>query len=187
VDTETTGLNYKKHFAFQISYFIEEGNSILHRRTLEMRPVLYDEYEFSQEAEDVHGFTREKIISLLPEPQAVSILINDLEHYGAGKLTLTGYNINFDMGFIKAMLKRTGHAKAFNRYFDFLTCDVMQFVQACRVAGIISLAHINLESVCRHLGINTEGSHHSMTDINNTKAVFDKLSSAVSTRLASGR
>jgi DNA polymerase III epsilon subunit-like protein len=179
VDTETTGLNPKKHFAFQISYLIEENNALLHRRTLETRPDLYGEYEFSLGAEDVHGFTREKIISFLPEPQAMDILIDDLERHGGGRLTIAGYNVNFDTGFIKALFRRTGRQKEFNKYFDYLTCDVMQFVQACRVAGIISLPHINLESVCKHFGINTEGAHNSMTDILNTKVVFDKLVSAV--------
>ncbi|MDR1256651.1 MAG: hypothetical protein LBJ86_02770, partial [Spirochaetaceae bacterium] len=154
--------------------------------TLETRPELYEEHEFSKGAEDVHGFTREKIVSFLPEPQAAAILIDDLEQYGKDRLTIAGYNVGFDMGFIKALFKRTGHTTKFNKYFDYLTCDVMQFVQACRMAGIISLPHINLESICRHLGINTEGAHHSMSDILNTKAVFDKLVSAARAGWVSG-
>jgi DNA polymerase III epsilon subunit-like protein len=178
VDTETTGLNPKKHFAFQISYLIEENNALLLRRTLETRPEMYYEYEFSRGAEDVHRFTRDKIISFLPEPQAVDILVDDLKLYGAGRLTIAGYNVNFDMGFIKELFKRTGYIWAFNKYFDYLTCDVMQFAQACRVAGMIRLERINLESVCKYFGINTEGAHSSMTDILNTKSVFDKLCAA---------
>jgi DNA polymerase III epsilon subunit-like protein len=114
----------------------------------------------------------------LPEPQAADILMDDLKQYGADRLTITGYNVNFDIGFIKALFKRTGYTWAFNKYFDYLTLDVMQFSQACRVAGIISLPHIKLESICRYLGINTEGAHDSMTDILNTRSVFDKLCSA---------
>jgi uncharacterized protein YprB with RNaseH-like and TPR domain len=175
VDTETTGLSSAKHFAFQISYLIEENNVILHSRTLELRPNDYEKYVFSKQAEAVHGYSRDKIVALQPETEALTALFQDLEQYGKDRLTITGYNINFDIGFIKAMLNRGGAASAFYKYFDRMHCDIMQLVQACRIAGIICLPHINLESVCRHFGIDTETTHHSMTDILNTRAVFNKI------------
>lgn len=175
-DVETTGLYPQKHFAFQMSYLIEEDGRVLHSRTLEMRPDRHGDYEFSGKAEAVHGFTREKIISFQPESEAVDLLVGDLEQYGKGRLTFAGYNVNFDAGFVKAMFYRLGRGNEFYRHFDRMNFDVMQFVQAGRVAGIVPLPHIDLESVCKYFGINTEGAHHSMTDILNTKAVFDSLS-----------
>jgi DNA polymerase III alpha subunit (gram-positive type) len=175
VDTETTGLKPDKNFAFQISYLIEEGGAILHSRTLEFRPDEYDNYEFNKKAEAVHGYSRDKIISLQSETEGFAALTSDLSHYGNERLTLTGYNINFDIGFLKAIFRRNKQASAFYKYFDYIHCDILQFVQACRVAGIINIDHINLENICHYFGINTETVHHSMTDILNTKSVFDKL------------
>jgi DNA polymerase III epsilon subunit-like protein len=184
VDTETTGLDTKRHFAFQISYLIEENDEILRSRTLEFRPERYDLYEFSKEAEDVHGYSREKIISLQPEPAAFAVLIGDLKKYGRKRLTLAGYNINFDIRFLKAIFDRNEVAKgidsgAFYKYFDYMHFDILQFVQAYRIAGIISLQHIDLESICRYFGINTKEAHNSMADILNTKTVFDRMAGMI--------
>jgi DNA polymerase III epsilon subunit-like protein len=184
VDTETTGLDTKRHFAFQISYLIEENNVILHSRTLEFRPERYDLYEFSKEAENVHGYSRDKIISLQPETTAFALLINDLKQYAKKRLTLAGYNVNFDIRFLKALFDRNNAAAGsswniFYKYFDYMYFDILQFVQAYRIAGIISLQHIDLESICRYFGINTKEAHNSMTDIVNTKAVFDRMAGMI--------
>jgi DNA polymerase III epsilon subunit-like protein len=178
IDVETTGFNTKRHFAFQMSYLIEENNAILYKRTLEMRPDIYDQYEFSKGAENVHGYSREQIVLFQPERAAFAALIDDLRLYGKKRLTLTGYNINFDIRFLKAMFERCSDEKStgsFYEYFDYMSCDILQFVQAYRIGGIIDLQHIDLESVCRYFGISIADAHHSMTDILNTKAVFDKM------------
>jgi DNA polymerase III epsilon subunit-like protein len=178
VDVETTGFDTRRHFAFQMSYLIEENNAVLHRRTLEMRPDRYDSYEFSKEAENVHGYSREQIILFQPEREVLTALIDDLRVYGKKRLTLTGYNINFDIRFLKAMFDRGSGGNpnnSFYKYFDYMSCDILQFVQAYRIGGIIDLPHIDLESVCRYFGIDTADAHHSMADILNTKAVFDKM------------
>jgi DNA polymerase III epsilon subunit-like protein len=184
VDTETTGFDTRKNFIFQISYLIEENNVILHRRTLEFRPERYDQFEFNREAENVHGCSRDKIISFQPETAAFAALINDLKRYGRKRLTLAGYNINFDIRFLKAFFDRNKAANnrdsnIFYKYFDYMYFDILQFVQAYRVAGIIDLPHIDLESICRYFGINTDGAHNSMTDVLNTKAIFDRMAGMI--------
>jgi DNA polymerase-3 subunit epsilon len=179
VDTETTGLDSRKHFAFQVSYFIEENNCILVERTLEMRPDNYDHFAFDKEAEAVHGYSREKIVSLVPEQEQYKILLADLQQFAHNRLTLTGYNIQFDIYFLEALFIRNNPAgegkSVFYDYFDYMPCDIMQFVQAYRIAGKLDLPSIELEKVCDYLGISIEGAHNSMTDIVNTKAVFDRL------------
>jgi DNA polymerase III epsilon subunit-like protein len=206
VDTETTGLDWKagsvprqynkfsyptknpatsgvlhsrKHFAFQISYLIEENNRILAERTLEMRPDNYEQFYFDKEAEAVNGYSKEKILSLAPEAEQYKILLADLQQFAQNRLTLTGYNISFDIHFLQALFNRNKPAgkkkSVFYDYFDYMPCDIMQFVQGCRIAGKLDLPGISLEKVCEHLGINIEGAHNSMADIVNTKAVFDRL------------
>ncbi|MDR2660383.1 MAG: 3'-5' exonuclease [Spirochaetaceae bacterium] len=175
VDTETTGLSAAKHFAFQVSYLIEENHAILLSRTLELCPLDYERYEFSRQAEAVHGYSYDKIIALPPETEAIETLLKDLEQHGKDRLTITGYNISFDIFFLKAMFGRGGLGSAFYKYFDRMNCDIMQLVQAYRIAGMINLPRIDLESVCRYFGIDTKTAHHSMTDILNTKAIFDKI------------
>jgi DNA polymerase III epsilon subunit-like protein len=179
VDTETTGLDPREHFAFQISYLIEESGRILLRRTLEMRPENYTMFKFDKDAENVHGYFREKIIAFAPEAEQYQAFLADLRQFAKDRLTIAGYNIDFDIRFMRELFNRnnpdgTGE-KVFYSFFDYMPCDVLQLAQACRIAGKLDLPNIDLESVCRYFGISTEGAHHSMTDILNTKAVFDKL------------
>jgi uncharacterized protein YprB with RNaseH-like and TPR domain len=183
VDTETTGLDAGKHFAFQISYFIEENNTVLVKRTLETHPENYEHFKFSGDAEKVHGFSKEKIISFPPEPEQYAILLDDLRRFAKKRLTITGYNVSFDICFLEAFFNRNNPGrsgkKVFYGFFDYMYCDIMQLAQAHRIAGKLELPSIQLEKVCRHLGISTEGAHHSMIDILNTRAVFERLLSSL--------
>jgi DNA polymerase III alpha subunit (gram-positive type) len=178
-DTETTGLDSRQHFAFQISYFIADRNKVLIQRTLEMRPDNYADFVFDPGAEEVHGYSREQIIAFPSEKDQYNILIGDLKSYAGDKITIAGYNVEFDIRFIKALFWR--NKDPYSRYSDYSTyfrpmpCDVLQLAQNHRIAGKLDLPNLQLETVCSHFGISTEKAHHSMTDILNTKRVFDIL------------
>jgi DNA polymerase III epsilon subunit-like protein len=123
--------------------------------------------------------SNEEIISFPSEGEQYNILVDDLRLYAVDKFTITGYNIEFDIRFIKALFWRNKPLKSrYSGYFTWfhpMPCDVLQLAQNHRIAGKLNLPDIQLETVCSHFGIPTEGSHHSMTDILNTKRVFDKL------------
>jgi DNA polymerase III epsilon subunit-like protein len=186
LDTETTGLDARKHFAFQFSYLIEETGEILFSRTLEMRPDDPSAFVFSRGAENVHGYSRERILALPPESEQYPTLIADLDRWApsagetaAARFVLVGYNTEFDKRFLQALFTRnTPGAKGWNRYFSYfhpMVCDVLQLAQSHRVAGLLNLPSLNLETVCKHFGLNTQDAHHSMSDILNTRAVFRRL------------
>lgn len=175
VDTETTGTDARKNFMFQISYLIEENNNILLKRTLEMRPDNYEAFEFDADAEKVHKYPKEKIISFQSEKEAYKQLIADLEPFKADRLTIAGYTVDFDIKFIKQLFFRNFAIGKFKDYFDYMPFDIMQFVQGLRVAGVIELESIALEEVCKYLNIDITGAHHSMVDIVATKNAFDTL------------
>jgi hypothetical protein len=61
----TTGPDSQKHLAFQISYFFVLDGDIVCKRTLQMRPDNYEDFEITEEAE-LHGYRKEKIIALAP-------------------------------------------------------------------------------------------------------------------------
>jgi DNA polymerase III epsilon subunit-like protein len=181
VDTETTGIDFRRNFAFQMSYLIEEDNKILTKRTIEMRPDNYVDFEFDDKAFKVHGYSKEQIVAMQSEISGYQTLISDLEMFAGPKLTICGYCIDFDIKFIKALFYRNNSKRNpsksgfFNNYFDPMPFDIMQFVQGFRIAGLLDLPSISLEKVCSHFGISTEGAHHSMIDISATKQVFDTL------------
>ncbi|MDR1787153.1 MAG: 3'-5' exonuclease [Treponema sp.] len=184
VDTETTGFDSRNHFAFQIAYLIEENGSVLAQRSLEMRPDHcgpYGPFEFSKRAEEVHGWTRERILGLPPESERYPELLADLAEFGQNRLTVAGYNVEFDIRFLKGLFYRNKAADSkhvcgdYYRYFDGLPFDVLQFAQGCRIAGLLPLPSLRLETICAHFGLDLFGAHSAMKDILNTKAVFEKL------------
>jgi DNA polymerase III epsilon subunit-like protein len=175
VDTETTGLDVKQNFAFEVSYILENGN-VLVERILRMRPDNIEQFEFEQGAEEVHGWSEDRIRALPPERVAFDTLLKDLEPFKEKKLTPVGYQTLFDVQFLKAFFARCcGPNQGFFRYFDPMYCDVLQLAQAHRIANRLALPNLELETVCAHFGINHEGAHSSMSDIVATKALFDKL------------
>lgn len=162
-----------KHFAFQISYLIETDGQVRLRRTLETRPDDWQNFLFDARAEAVHGCAKETIVSFPPETELFGTLLADIEPFAAERLTVIGYNVDFDIRFLKAVFARC--RSDFYKYFDRMHCDVLQLAQNRRIAGLLDLRSITLEKVCAHYGISTEGSHNSMTDITNTREVFYRL------------
>ncbi|MDR2509155.1 MAG: 3'-5' exonuclease [Spirochaetaceae bacterium] len=180
VDTETTGLSARRNFAFQIAYLIEEDGEIAAARTLEMRPDCLEEFEISEGARRVHGRSRDEILAMPPESAQYRLLLDDLEKYqsrSGEKLTVTGYNAAFDIGFIKALFSRVHPEglKAYYAYFSGLPCDVLQFAQGLRAAGLLEAPKLTLDALCGVLGIAREGPHDAAVDVAHTRAAFYKL------------
>jgi DNA polymerase III alpha subunit (gram-positive type) len=179
VDVETTGLNSKKNFAFQISYIVEENGADLLKRKLELRPDNYEEFVFDVNAEKVHGISKDKIVSFQSESRAYGILIEDLSLFAGDRMTVVGYNVDFDIKFLKTMFYRNNpqnsNQSVFYKYFDFVPFDILQFAQGCRAAGLIDSNSLTLENICKSLNIDISGAHDSMVDITATKCIFEKL------------
>jgi DNA polymerase III epsilon subunit-like protein len=179
LDTETTGLDSRKSFAFQYGYIIEESGQVLVERALETRPEDAGNFIFEAGAEKTHGWPREKILALPSESEVFPQLMDDLKQYGENKLTLAGYNVDFDLRFFRSLFVRNNpekfHWSGFYNYFDGAPFDVMQFAQGCRVAGKLDVPNLQLETLCNHFGLDTATSHSAMTDIRNTRAVFGEL------------
>jgi DNA polymerase III epsilon subunit-like protein len=144
-----------------------------------MCPGNHADFSFDPQAEKVHGYSKEKILSFPSEKEQYKVLIDDLKLYAGEPLTITGYNIDFDIRFIKALFWRNKAPQSrYSNYFTYfhpMPCDVLQLAQNHRIAGKLDLPNLQLETLCSHFGISTEGAHHSMVDILNTKRVFDKL------------
>jgi DNA polymerase III epsilon subunit-like protein len=177
VDTETTGFSARRHFAFQIAYLIEEDGKIIVERALEMRPDCVDAFEISEGARRVHGRSRAEILAMPAESVQYFVLRDDLEKFAGEKLTITGYNVSFDIGFIKALFLRV-HPEgnnAYYTYFSALPCDVLQFAQGLRAAGLLEAPKLTLDALCGALGIPRAGAHDAAVDVAHTRAAFYKL------------
>lgn len=170
LDCETTSLNVNKGFAFQYSYFGERNNDIIFFNDLKLCPKNYNDFEFDLKALQINHKSPEMIQSYESEEIQIKKLINDLNPFKE-KFIICGYNIQFDIEFLKATLFRN-KINYFN-YFQFGYYDVMQLVKSLVVNEKIKVENIKLGTIAEYFGLNKEDLHDAMQDIMITKQIND--------------
>lgn len=170
LDSETTSTNPNKGFAFQYSYFAEENNNILFFNDLKLCPTNYIDFEFDQKSLSLNKNSFEDIIKYKSEKEQIEKLKNDFNPFKE-KFVIYGYNIQFDIEFLKATLFRN-KLDYFN-YFQFGYYDVMQLVKSLVVNDKIKVENIKLGTIAKYFGINDNNLHNAMQDITITKQLND--------------
>ena len=182
LDTETTGLEPHNSSIFQAAMILVENGKVLAERCFFLNPlsstILYDEA-----AGKIHGYSKEHIASFPPEKTQI-VLITDFltdarerwqtDGSQTKKLTLCGYNIEFDRKHLQALLARNGYR--FDDYFSKSEGDVLQQVRAAGRHNLLpKLANQKLETVARHFGIPMEKAHDALCDIRTTRQIARTL------------
>lgn len=83
-----------------------------------------------------------------------------------GDSTIVGYNVNFDINFLRETLSQYYGVDLNNQYIDCLRFSRKLFPEE---------AHHRLKDMVKLLGITVTGAHRASHDCYTTKAVFDKL------------
>ena len=174
LDTETTGLDPNKHFLFQLSYINTIDNNINFTNNLYMRPQYIENFQFSQDALLKNKKLEDEIKSYEIEDKQIKLFLNDLSK-NKYKSYIAGYNVKFDIEFLKAIFSRL-HLNMHD-YFNYLYLDVMQLVLNLKLAGKINPENCKLGTVLQYFDlikdINTL--HNAKQDIICTKLLYDFL------------
>ncbi len=114
LDTETTGTSFssyeetfKKYQAIQFGAIIATSDTFEEVASLEFR-VRYDpKYEWSKEAEAIHGITKEDLekTGLSNEDAAAELAGFILDHFGTSKVLFAGHNPWFDIWAMRQLLE----------------------------------------------------------------------------------
>lgn len=113
---------------------------------------------------EVNGYTPEKWKDAIEWDAAAPVLHDLLKH-----CVCIGHNIGFDMGFIQAALRAAG----IKGWLDYHKVDTAALAYEHLVC--CGLQNLKLVTICKFLGICTEGAHTSMADTIMARKVYYRL------------
>lgn len=173
IDTETTGLDPKKHEIIQIGIvhfeISDTGNLIIQDKSeYKIRPS--NIFAASPEALKINGYTQEAWLNSLP----FKVCFPVLEKYFAASDHLLGQNLIFDLKFISKHYWRYGlKMPKLPKYID-----TKYLGQQLVTEGKISSC--SMDSMCKHFDIKFNGrAHTALADCERTIAVWEHLNKYV--------
>ena len=203
IDTETAGLDAKRHGIIQIGMFIDIDGKLEDTLLVNVQPFDADilkindiEFEYEDIAfidkikpADViepSGITIRQIVGdhIMPQ-KALKQIITFLDKYTEDKYKkdkkpdekfyLMGFNLQFDMGFMAEWFRKLDF-KYFGSYTNYRPLDA--YHEACFRAyqGKLDSQNLKLETLCKHYGIEIEA-HNALSDILATRQLWYRLTS----------
>jgi DNA polymerase-3 subunit epsilon len=171
LDLETSGLDPVKNGIVQAAFIIDIEGKVLGERRFRMNPV---GKELDPKALEVHGIPAEIIATYQPATDAKEDIAAFLDNYvskydKADKLTIAGFNVDFDISFLEALWIETGD-KYFYSYFNHATIDPFRVQPFLEWAGLSATPEKrNLGTLAAQYGVKLEGAHDALFDIRATR------------------
>lgn len=179
IDTETTGLDANKNGIIQIAALYEVNGEIKDRFVTHIKT--FDNDFIDPEALKVNELTKEDITGF-PSPQLIFISFTDFlcklvnKYDKSDKLIIAGYNVDFDIRFLKAFWKKN-HDTYFGSLFYWVPIDVMKEVVSSRAMLNLPIPpHIKLVDMIEYFDLKVpNGLHDAEVDIEMTRKVYQKI------------
>lgn len=180
IDLETGGVNSSTDAVLQIAGIIDIDGVVKEEFDFKCQPFNGD--IVNDAALEVNKITRQDIIdkhlpAVFVHRQLVSMLSKYVNKYDKkDKMFFTGYNCSmFDAPFLRRFFEKAGD-KYFGSLFWFPTIDVAVLAGHVLMDERTKMERFNLESVCKHTGVETSGEmHDAMVDIKATRDLYYKL------------
>ena len=183
-DTETSGLDAKRHTILQIAWIIEKNGVPMVERSFDIKPDLNDDLNFA--ALDVNNFTIERMIAGKDRQYVLEIMRKDLkEAIGGGEsIVPVGHQVSFDIDFLYALAAKGtetfwlnfGNGSMLTIKKPLCTLAMCHFLD---YAGVLKLPDYKLTTVCKHLNIELTHAHDAMGDVVATRKVFHYAKSRI--------
>lgn len=179
LDTETTGVEPDKHGVVQIAGIVEINGEVKEEFNFLCKPFAHQTY--SPKAFEMNGRTWEEVQGFADPREVYGKLTGVLSKYvdrysknSASRFKIAGQNIQFDYGMMEAWFKNCGD----NYWYSFVDrrgVDLMICTSMLSAAGRMPIPDFKLATICRHLGVQFEGSgaHDALSDIRATRKVWN--------------
>lgn len=181
LDVETTGLDCRKHGLREVGFIIEIDGVEVDKGVFKINPFTYttkdvviDDYalEISKVSiEDLKSYDRVSYcFKELMKKLVKYVNVNDKNDC----FVIAGYNVAFDIGFIKEWFKEMGLLDSYKDLFHYKSLDVFSIVFALRHIGLNSAENDKLETMCNYFDIEIEA-HNALSDIEATKKLYELI------------
>jgi DNA polymerase III subunit epsilon len=176
-DTETTGLEKSTHGIIQIAALMEVDGVVIDEINILMQPQ--KGAMVSKDALNINGRTMEEIRGFMEHDTGYSLFMAFLNKHinkfdKDDKFHPAGYNIDFGIDFIQAMVKRYSKY-GIGTYCNWKKLDGLGLVRILEQQGKIPLLNDNkLQTVCAYLNIPLKA-HDALEDIKATRLVYNTL------------
>lgn len=180
LDVETTGLYPSKHAIVQLAYIVEIDGEEVHREVLYAAPDANQ--EITDKALEITGFTQKEILEWPSQKDLYNRFKKVINRYvdpfdKSDKMFIGGYNVSFDVDFLRALFKRHGD-NYFGSYFWFATLDPARVAAFLLWTGLIATSEaqdFKLGTLCTIFGVELNEAHDAMADVEATRQVAYRM------------
>ena len=171
LDVETSGLNDNENGLCSVAMKNPRSDDALY---FTLKPLKNMKYE--DEALRVNGFNHDDLMRYgLFESEGVQLIIDFVRANYKTRPLIIGYNVGFDIGFLKAMFKRNGY-----EFFDFFSYEKVCVLMMARFMHYIDLYKFEnhkLTTVVKTLfpDMDLSEAHNSLFDVDITQKVYDEF------------
>ncbi len=170
-DVETSGLEPVRNGIISLGYIIEIHGDIKAEGLLEMQPPKGIFLE--SKALAVNGYQIAQIETFEPEIVKIHSLCDLLLTFPVGRWDVVGYNISFDISFLKESFARSHVAHLFSM-FNYKYMDIYALIRGLDHILNWHLPNHRLKTACDYLGIPLTA-HNALDDIKATKRILEVL------------
>ena len=177
IDTETTGLIPGKNAMIQLAALLVINGSVKEEINLLCRP--FKGAVIEQSALDINKRTKEDIMIYPTLVYQISVFKDIIDNYinkydKNDKFVIAGYNVRFDIGFLRDGFNIVGDKYFGSRFFS-APIDVMTIVALCISQKQLRLRNYQLKSVSDKFHVSLDDAHDALADIKATRNLFFKL------------
>lgn len=183
IDVETSGLDPNNCALLQIGVLIEEHAEIVDRFVTYIQPFKGAKVE--PEALKINKIKAKDFSSFPLETAVIKDLMAFLNKHvddndPSTKLNIAGFNVGFDIGFLKAFFERHKKTDMFFRYFHKYSYDVASDVAKARMLQRMDPDQsMSLKALCREYNVNIKNAHDAQADILATRELSHKLTETI--------
>ena len=177
LDTETTGLNPKKHGLREIGYIMVIDGQVVEKDVLYIDPRTYKkEIEIDNKALELSNITIDDFEDYGDSRCHFDYFREILDKYFKdGKFILAGFNVKFDNDFLREWFYDNNAGVDFKDYFHYKVIDVFHLVITLKHLGFIDTVDDKLKTVCEYFDIPIDA-HNALSDIEATKNLYELIS-----------